>query len=229
MRTLVASALVAAWVLGPASANAAGVVVTHLEGSAKVQHRKQAFKSLRKGAKLAEGDRVKTGKKTRLELSFQDGSKVRVGPGADVTIKDAKFDGRRREAVSLSLRLGQLWAKVARATQGLSRFEVRTANSVAGVRGTSFAVFAAADLSAIVRVYAGSVGVRSAIGETSTRKQVAGPRQIDKAQYKEILATALKQVKISKLGDIAPATDLEPDPEAKAWAKWNQDRDGAAR
>ena len=226
MRHLVAFTLAAAWLLGASPAEAA-VTVSHLEGSARVSHGKKAFKPLRKGAKVARGDRIKTANKTRLELSFQDGSRVRVGPGSDFILEDAQFTGRRRDAVSISLRLGRLWANVARATQGLSKFEVRTQNSVAGVRGTSFAVFAAADLSAIVRVYAGSVGVRSAIGETSTRKQVPGPREVDRQQWKETLATALKQVKISKLGDIAPATDLEPDTGSKAWAQWNQERDEA--
>jgi hypothetical protein len=41
---------------------------------------------------------------------------------------------------------------VTRALGDGSRFEVRTRNAVAGVRGTSFAVMAQSDLSAMVKV-----------------------------------------------------------------------------
>src|SRR5262249_51456057 len=131
----------------------------------------------------------------------------------------------QRESVSVGLSLGRLWAKVAKAAGGEQNFEVATKNGVAGVRGTSFAVLAAADASAIVKVYAGTVGVRKASGPAGPRRQISGPKQVDKRQWEEITASAMKQVKISSAGELSPAEDFEDGGSDLEWAQWNKDRD----
>jgi hypothetical protein len=55
--------------------------------------------------------------------------------------------------------VGNVWAKVAKTVGGDSRFEVKTENAVAGVRGTTFRVDAAVDRSVVVKVYSGTVAV----------------------------------------------------------------------
>jgi len=197
--------------------------VSYLEGRAELRSGADGeWSAVTKGARVAEGATLRTGPKTRLELSFDDGSKVRLGSDARMTVSAARFDGQQRKSVSLRLFIGQVWANVAKAVSADSQFEVRTDNAVGGVRGTSFAVLAAADTSAIVRVYAGSVGVRPAIGETADRKRVPGPQQIDKKQWEEIIATAMKQVRISKLGELSPAEDFSGGDE---FEQWNRKRD----
>ena len=64
-------------------------------------------------------------------------------------------------------------------------------------------------------------------GGGGTRRQVPGPHQIDKKQWEEVVATAMKQVTVSSLGQIQPAEDFVDDGEALQWAMWNQARDGA--
>jgi hypothetical protein len=76
----------------------------------------------------------------------------------------------------------------------------------------------------VVKVYAGTVGVRRA-ASTGPRKQIPGPRQIDRRQWEEIVATAMKQVKISSLGELSPAEDFEDSGEDLQWAEWNKERD----
>ena len=147
----------------PMSVAHAGATVTYLTGKAEVKSSgKAAWKTVKKGVSLREGHTVRTSKKTRVELKFRDGSIMRVGPESKMTVNAAKFEGKTRSKVSVRLWVGKVWSKVVKAARGTSSFEVRTENAVGGVRGTSFAVFAAADASAIVRVYAGSVGVRPA-------------------------------------------------------------------
>lgn len=217
--------LVAALAVAAPSAELAGTV-THLEGQADVDRPDGAKRgrAIRKGQKLNVGQVVHTGARTRLELTLVDGSVVRLGPESKLSLDTLRFTEKRRESVGLKLWVGQLWARVVKSTSGVSNFEVHTANAVGGVRGTSFAVFAAADASAIVRVYAGSVGVRPALGEGRNRKLVAGPKEIDRAQWEEIIATAMKQVRISALGQISPAEDFEA--KADEWGRWNRKRDG---
>ena len=124
----------------------------------------------------------------------------------------------------MRLWLGRLWAKVAHRLGAGSRFEVKTGNAVAGVRGTSFAVLAHADLSSVVKVYTGTVGVKKS-GSGGKRTVVAGPQRVDRRQWEEVIATAMHQVRVTHLGEIRPAEDFVDQGSDEAWASWNQRRD----
>lgn len=214
-----------------ARAEAKGLVtVSLLEGKASVvRENEKIAHPLQKGADVSEGDTVTTEKSSRLELSLKDGSKLRLGPSTKVTLTETHFRNEARN-VTVSMWVGRLWAKVAKAVGASDTFEVGTRNAVAGVRGTSFAVAASEDLSAIVRVYAGTVGVRKDSGEgfakpPHSKRQVPGPSQVDKKQWEEIILGQMKQVKITSIGDISPAEDFEDTGEELKWALWNQGRD----
>lgn len=199
--------------------------VTFLEGSAVVADGKKPETALKKGSTLDVGARIKTGPKTRLELRMPDGSELRLGAQTELTLDAARFKGNRREAIGVTVLLGRVWAKAAKAV-GAS-FEVQTKNAVSGVRGTSFTVVAQQDSSAIVRVYAGTVGVKKKGGPGDAKRvEVPGPKPITKGQWEEIIASAMKQVRVSALGDLSPAESFEDEGEELEWAQWNQGRDG---
>lgn len=199
--------------------------VTLLEGPAQAEPSGKPARALRVGDRLSAGDRIRTGPKSRLELTLPDGSALRLGSATELRLDETRFAGKRREAVSVTVLLGRVWAKAAKAV-GAS-FEVQTKNAVSGVRGTSFAVLAQADASAIVRVYAGTVGVKKKGGAPGApRVQVPGPREIPKGQWEEIIASAMKQVRVSALGDLSPAESFFDEGEELEWAQWNQERDG---
>ena len=112
------------------------------------------------GASVFAGDVIETQKRTRLEIKLADASVLRLGPSAKVDLSAASF-GRSVEdrQVSAKLQVGNVWAKVAKTVGGESRFEVKTENAVAGVRGTTFRVDASQDRSVVVKVYNGTVAV----------------------------------------------------------------------
>jgi ferric-dicitrate binding protein FerR (iron transport regulator) len=214
--------------------------VTELVGDAHVLPRAKgepkdgaAWKRLKKGSEVRVGDAVKTGEKSRIELTLADGSRLRLGAASKVTLSEGQLMGAERK-VSITMWVGRLWAKVAKKLGDESKFEVETRNAVAGVRGTSFTVIANQDLSALVRVYSGTVGVRKNDGKSGgfrdrKRTEVAGPSRVDQKQWEEIIATQMKQVAITNLGEILPATDFEDQGEELEWAMWNQARDEAVR
>ena len=185
------------------------------------------WKPLKERAVVRPGDAVRTGPKGRLELTLPDASRVRLGPDSMVVLDAGHFGEGEERRVGLTVWAGRLWANVAKRLGGESSFEVKTQNAVAGVRGTSFTVIAQSDLSAVVKVYAGTVGVKKNEGGSRVRKQVDGPRRIDQKQWEEIIATAMKQVQISALGELAPAEDFEDSGAEREWAAWNQARDAA--
>lgn len=186
---------------------------------------------LRVGSLVEEGDTVQTGDKARLEVSLPDGSKLRLAENTELKMTEIVAAPKKERSVSVSLFVGRLWAKVAKAVAGSETFEVETRNAVAGVRGTTFAVQASADLSALVRVYAGTVGVRKAPGDggfgSKPRERVPPPERVDRKKWEEVILSAMKQVKISSRGEISPAEDFEDAGEELKWVKWNRARDGA--
>ena len=150
---------VAAATASAATAPAPAGTVTFLAGQAtRIAGGKP--QALAVGASVFAGDVLETQKRTRLEIKLSDASILRLGPAARVDLSSASF-GRSVEdrQVSAKLQVGNVWAKVAKTVGGESRFEVKTENAVAGVRGTTFRVDAAADRSVVVKVYAGTVAV----------------------------------------------------------------------
>jgi hypothetical protein len=212
--------------------------VTFLAGEAT---RTAAGKSqkLAVGAPVFEGDVLETARRTRLEVKLADQSVVRLGPASRAVVQAAKFGATVEDRkVSAKLVVGQVWANVAKAIGGEARFEVQTANAVAGVRGTTFRVDAARDRSVVVKVYSGTVAVAAGPiprpehaggdGKPGERKQIAGPQEVTREQWEKIVTTMM-QVKVS-----ADGTPSEPEQFAMAegsdeWEAWNRDRDATAQ
>jgi hypothetical protein len=240
--TLLAAAAVA--VAGARAASAAGEPapgqVTFVSGEATRTAGGRSEK-LAVGAPVFAGDLIETQGRTRLELTLRDQSVVRFGPRSRVVLGAAVF-GRSVEDRKVAARLvaGEVWAKVARAVGGDSRFEVQTANAVAGVRGTTFRVNARTDRSVVVKVYGGTVAVAGAgpiprpahqgvapePGGKKKRVQVAGPKEVSREQW-ERLVGAMMQVKVA-----ADGTPAEPEAfalasaDADSFEAWNLERDG---
>jgi hypothetical protein len=176
-------------------------------------------------------------------VKLADGSVLRLGPSSRAVVQGATFgktvDERR---ISAKLLVGKVWANVAKAVGGEQRFEIQTENAVAGVRGTTFRVDAAADRSVVVKVYSGTVAVASGpvprpehrgeagaqpevVKDDSVRRQVAGPRQVTREQWERIV-TSMMEVRVSSEG-------VPTEPEAFAfaaegqdeWEEWNRSRD----
>ncbi|MCB9646420.1 MAG: FecR domain-containing protein [Deltaproteobacteria bacterium] len=249
MRTFIGASVALALLVaaGPASAESAAKV-SQLVGEAQVLRQaskhmqgeaiaaKAPWKALKSGELVHEGDAVKTAAASRLELTVPDGSRVRLGASSQVVLSQGHFGKAGERKVTFTLWLGRVWAKVAKRMGGESSFEVKTHNAVAGVRGTSFAVMANADLSSVVKVYTGSVGVKSLVTAAAAaapgtkarvRREVPGPERIDQRQWEEVVATAMKQVKVTSLGEIQPAEDFVDAGDDEAWAMWNQSQDAA--
>jgi hypothetical protein len=233
-RAFLSALLVAPLFLAAKAEAKGGIKVTFVSDKEcyRVGAENGAQRPLKVGDELAEGEIVET-KNARVELTLQDGSRVRLAPNTKVQLTEAQFNESKSRNVSVSMWFGRIWAKVAKSVGAEDTFEVGTQNAIAGVRGTAFTVVASQDLSAMVRVYAGTVGVRKGQGQDFARahskRQVPGPTRVDKKQWEEIIAGAMKQVKITSVGEIAPAEDFEDTGEDLKWAMWNQERDKVVR
>ncbi len=105
-----------------------------------------AAQPLQKGARLSEGDRIRTGKGGAAEVVLGDGSVVRLGELSDLEIDKLDVDAANQPTTSrFNLAAGQARAWVARQVvakvgTGQGRFAVRSPTAVAAVRQTDFAL-----------------------------------------------------------------------------------------
>jgi len=223
-----------------AAPNAPAGTVTFLAGDATRTAPGGQAERLAVGKPVLQGDVLETEKRTRLEVKLGDGSVLRLGPSSKVEVAAAAFGKTVEDRnVSAKLLVGKVWANVAKAVGGEQRFEVKTENAVAGVRGTTFRVDAATDKSVVVKVYSGTVAVASGsiprpehqgavpAGTKPQRTQIAGPQQVTREQWEKIV-TNMMEVRVSSDG-----TPSEPEKFALAtpgedeWEEWNRDRDQA--
>jgi len=187
------------------------------------------------GAAVHAGDVIETAGRTRLEVRLADRSLLRLGPRSRAVVERAVFGATAEDRkVSAKLLVGQVWANVAKAVGGEARFEVRTENAVAGVRGTTFRVDASADRSVVVKVYSGTVAVAAGPvprpahqGPKPQRRQIEGPAEVTREEWERIVG-AMMQLRVGADGVPGVPERFEPQG-ADAWERWNRERDAAAR
>ena len=113
------------------------------------------------GAVLHAGDTVETSPGGRVEITFTNGSLIRIGESSRMKL-GGEDPGNKR--FSARLFVGNVWARVRKLLASDEIFQVETENGVAGVRGTEFRVEAAPGAEDVVRVYEGVVEVRGGRG-----------------------------------------------------------------
>lgn len=246
-----AFAAVGALALAASSSTAAGPSgvpkATFVKGDVTASSAAGAFGKVKRNQQLEAGGVIKTGENARAELTFPDGSVVRIGPSSELKLgSDVAFDGKTKQVkVEAELVGGEAWAKVATLVGKDAQFKVKTQNAVAGVRGTVFRVNVDKDEATVVKVYNGSVAVGGApafldAGDNKeckenpikcNRKEIAPPIvQLPNAEAFEHLLGEMMQVRIGKGQSVSAATptaftaddDSKGEPE---WVRWNNARD----
>jgi hypothetical protein len=133
---------------------------SHLEGRVEVQRGGEGdFKPLQKGDFVKTKDVVRTGAKGSAEFSWADGTRWKLMPASQLTVKKATFNAvRKTEQNQLQLSAGKVFIRIMKALAPSSKFEVETPTAVAAVRGTIFSVEVSGDQTKVC-VYKGHVKV----------------------------------------------------------------------
>ena len=184
------------------------------------------------------GDKVETKKQSRCEITYNDGSIVRIDEQSIYTVEKAIISKEKKEVES-NLSIGKLWANLKKLIRGKDSWRLKSPAAVVAVRGTIYRMNSGADSSTQVLVYDGQVDVRPpAMGSTQQRTgfvpgqprqiqaptQVAGPRQVSMQQWFEIIK-AQQQIVVRPDGSYAKSDfNLEEDAKLE-WVKWNKERD----
>lgn len=131
--------------------------VVGLVGVATVA-RPAAMMPAAQGVTVAVGDRILTSEGARIEIAFEDGSRVVIGAGSEVVVTEYMTSaGGRRQGGVLSIIGGILRAVVSPGADA-GGFDVHSRAAVASVRSTEFVVNATPEGTAVFTVE-GEVGV----------------------------------------------------------------------
>lgn len=114
------------------------------------------------GTTLVAGTQVRTGADGSAEISFEDGSLLRMQRRSSILLSANK---RQKQKNAVLLFFGRIWSKVSPSRTGDTSYEVATANAVCGVRGTEFETQVGDDGSLRMQVIEGKVAVESDAGE----------------------------------------------------------------
>lgn len=133
----VASAFALALALGVASSGlltrdadmrASMTTLTGVDGSVLVRHGDGSFAPAHEGDVIVAGDEVRTANGASAELTYFEGSSVRLTGDSLVVVQS--LDG-----VGLMPKVVRVWHAVTELVRGNSRYNVRTPTSTASVRG----------------------------------------------------------------------------------------------
>jgi hypothetical protein len=116
------------------------VVVKQLKGDVFIKKGggKREFKAV-DGMGLTEGDTVRTGKKSSVDLVQEDGTSTTLGEYTNVLVADLEFENGGNQT-TLKVWSGKLWNSVRNLLNANAEFNIETPTAVMGVRGTLFFV-----------------------------------------------------------------------------------------
>ncbi len=209
-------------------------IVSAIDGKVfKAAKKSGPWKELKQGSELSVDDYLKTEKDAKVELSLPDESKLRIAENSLVKMKSLMVGAGKK--LEVDLEGGKVWAKVKKAVGGEEKFEVKTENAVAGVRGTIFRVDYREDKATVVKVYSGAVAVNNKPSyakvediKSGKKTQVAGPKQISKKEWEEKIAKDLQAITVLADGSMEkPVEFAEADEKEDPWVKWNKELDSA--
>lgn len=111
--------------------------VVHVEGEAHLFSIKDSKQyPIKKGLKVLEGDRIKTGSKGVVEVEFDTGDLIHVGNNSDLVVKTLHRNKKGSTFSVFNLLVGKVKSAVTKLVDKDSKFEYHTKAAIAGVAGT---------------------------------------------------------------------------------------------
>jgi hypothetical protein len=224
----------------PPEQDAVGKVTFPLGNVLVLSKGESQFRQVTFNMPVKNGDKIETRKKSRCELTYDDGSIVRLDEQSIYTVEKAVIKEKERQVES-SLSIGKIWANIKKAIRGGDTWKLKSPAAVVAVRGTIYRMNAGADSSSQVLVYDGEVRVDPAsqsagqgggMGyvppgqpqQVQGPVQVAGPTEVSLQQWFEIVK-AQQQIVVRPDGSYA-RSDFNLEDDAKLeWVQWNKERD----
>ncbi|HVF85040.1 MAG TPA: FecR family protein [Abditibacteriaceae bacterium] len=138
-------------------------VADMLQGTVQVRSgATQPFRELQPGGVIRTGDTIRSGADGTAEFRWADGTRLRLQPNSEITIRRSSLSLKKRSQNSeFLLASGKIFVRIPQKLDAASRFEIDTPTATAKVRGTVFSI-AANNGETKVAVWKGRVDVADA-------------------------------------------------------------------
>ena len=140
-------------------------LVLKTSGPVQIGADAKTWQEAARGARLHAGTQVRTGDQALAAIVFTDDkSLLKVRSNSKVVIngkREAAVSGSQRIVKTISMEIGELWAKV---TKGSAPFRIETPSGVAAVKGTIFYTALTADGKMIIICLDGVVELINSLG-----------------------------------------------------------------
>jgi len=142
--------------------------LTQLVGKAEVRVTGAAsWREARVDMPVSEKNDIRTYLETEAEITFDNGTKIKIGENSVVTLArlfEDSSSGRTQSTVKVAT--GKIWASVKKLNDTRSGFDFETPTAVASIRGTRLGI-SVDRVSTVVDVYEGMVAVKKKGGKKS--------------------------------------------------------------
>lgn len=218
--------------------------VSEVDGRArKLPELSEDWIKAEKGSAVLSGDKVRTLRESRAELTLKELNIIRMAPLTTIDI--VKLYEETKEGLDetqIDVEQGDIWALVTEVEEDVT-FNVSTPVAGAAITGTKFRISVNEDSSTVLKVYKGEVRVTNAPGkedlvpESLPQKaperiqgpqQIPGPRQVTFEEWYYIVKN-MQEIRISGKGELLASGSFsmnDPD-EQSEWVQWNLERDKA--
>lgn len=179
-------------------------------------------------------DTIITGNTGRVEIIINKESISRIKENSEVAISRFRNAKDKNSSTVLDLKKGNVWTKVKRFTDKLSRFQLTLPTAIAGVHGTVYESSVDNDSSAEVKVFEGEVGVKkrpetntnpksTEVFEVAGPSEVAGPTEVSMEHWLHIVRS-MQKIRVGKDGSPSQVTSFKNE-KIDSWEEWNLKRD----
>jgi hypothetical protein len=186
----------------------------------------EPVRSLSTGDRPAQGDRLRVGDGSKIELRLADDSHVRLDAGSVAVLKSLSLDpSTGLRLVDIGIIMGKLWAATAKSPSAEDRFTVSIRTAIVSGRGAVFRMNVNDDQSAVVKVYDGAVEVKSPSSPTPDPLRLDSDRAAAPPAWARILEPG-QEMAIHADGTADEPAAFPYDEDLTDWVKWNRERDG---
>ncbi len=213
--------------------------VSKIEGKMAFVKSNGKWIKLSENTSIYQGSEVKTGKDTKVIITLNDASQLRIAANSQILMEKAMVVSPENRTVITKLVFGRLWAKVSKSGEENRNFEIKVQTASIGVRGTTFDVKYTNKEPSIVSLYTGSVEVQAKKTQNKNdeankdnrnydkkqRKEVNGPKEVTLDEYNKVLLKQMQRVTISQTGEIETSDIVEEEDNKDEWVAWNKTLD----
>ncbi|MCP3925252.1 MAG: FecR domain-containing protein [Desulfobacterales bacterium] len=219
----------------PVVINSKNAVVTIVEGKVALTIKGSTDSiDVKKGDFISEGDKIKTGISSRVEIKLADNSIVRFDEKTSFVLETSKVNTvNKKRKISIKLILGKTWANVTKLFgKKKGGFAISSKTVVAGVRGTVYRMNVEEDYSSVIKVYTGEV----AVGKHAKKKKtnslaphpVKGPHAVSMKEWVYIVKS-MQQVIVGADGTIKKPVGFTEKEDSSRWVEWNKKLDNTVK